>query len=398
MLNSPYFPVVEFKMVRWSIKYGLCPPSAVAFTVYGLLLAGSMGELRQARVMGEVADELSQRPSWRETRSRTLMQTYNYIFPWTSHVRTCLKPLLTGYEVGMKEGDLENAFFSAYLYMKLAVCSGRPLSLVLSDTLDFTAQMKIYSQETIYQMSLPLWQFVLKMMDESSPTGRPILSGENMVFDEMMKHLLETNHAYLQDVTRFNQLLLAFYFADYELAWEMVEATKDFEKTNIAHVTVWIRVFFVGMTAFTFAKSTQKRVWEKRGKQSIARLRKWLDGGNVNCAHLLDLLLAEEEALRSGKQTKDMQTKDTALPLFQKAISSASSAGCIHDAALAAERTAEHLSFGLSSSDADSAARDAICEYVQLAIASYTEWGASAKVHQLQQKWCSWIQPSESGT
>ena len=48
---------------------------------------------------------------------------------------------------------------------------------------------------------------------------------------------------YLQDVTRMNQLQLAFYFGDYQLAWKMVEATKDFEKTNVARHHVADTVF-----------------------------------------------------------------------------------------------------------------------------------------------------------
>jgi hypothetical protein len=388
MLNSSlYFSMIEFTMVRWSIKYGICPPSAVAFAVYGMLLVGA-GESKRARVMGEVADKLSRRPGWMETRSRILMLTNNFIFPWTSHLRTCLKPLLLGYETGMKEGDLENALYSAYLYGNLATCAGRPLNLVHADMLDFTAQMKIYSQETTYQMSLPHWQFALIMMSGSAPeTTR--LSGEIMVYDKMMKHLLETKHVYLQDVTRMNQMLLAFYFGDYQLAWDMVEATRDFEKTNLAHVLVSRRVFFVGMTAFCLARSSTNRVWKQRGARAIMQLKTWLVGGNVNCIHMVHLLEAEEEVLRYGSKDKT----EIVLPKFQVALSMASRAGFIHDAALAAERTAEYLSAGTAAWQSDSSFR--VRDYIELAITSYTEWGALAKVDQLKTKWSSWLE-SES--
>jgi hypothetical protein len=372
-------------MVRWSIKYGICPPSAVAFAVYGMLLAGAWGELKRGRIMGEVADALSKRPGWMETRSRILMVTNTYIFPWASHLRTCLKPLLLGYEVGMKEGDIENSLFCAYQYGNLATCAGRPLNLVHADMLDFTTQMKIYSQETIYQMSLPQWQFALIMMAEPAPEP-PLLSGDVMVFDEMMKHLLETNHVYLQDVTRMNQMLLAFYFGDYQLAWAMVEASKDFKKSNMANFLVPRRVFFLGMTAFCLARSRRpNRVWKQRGTRAIAQLKKWLVGGNINCIHMVHLLEAEEEALRYGKD-------DTGKVLrkFQMALSMASRAGFIHDAALASERTAEYLSVGMASCCSDSSS-SRVRDYVELAMTSYTEWGALAKVDQLKKKWSSWL-------
>jgi hypothetical protein len=381
MLNSPYFGVIEFKMVRWSVKYGVCPQSAVAFAVYGLLLAGSLGDLQRARVMGEVADALSKRPPFKETRSRILMQTNAYVFHWTSPIQACLKPLLLGYEVGLKNGDLENAFFNAYLYEKFTLCVGRSLNLVEADMIEFTTQMKIYMQETIYKMCLPHWQFVLNMSGRSAPNP-PVLSGDIMNYDEMMKHLIETNHVYLQDVTRMNQLQLAFYFGDYQLAWRMVEASKNFEETNISHLTVWRRVFFVGMTAFCLARSCTGRgdVWTRKGKEAISRLKKWVVGGNVNCLHSLRLLEAEAQALHRHENTRDK-----VLPMFEKAISTASRAGFIHDRALASERAAEYLS---GQSDDDSSR---VRDYLQLAVTSYSEWGAFAKVDQLKQKWTSYL-------
>jgi hypothetical protein len=396
-------------MVRWSIKHGLCPQSAVAFATYGLLLAGARGELEESRRMGQLAEELSKRPGWRATRCRVIMLTNNYVFPWTSHIRACLKPLLSGYELGMKEGDLENGFFCACNYVKLSMCTGRPLHLVHADLLAFTAQMKDYSQEYIYQMCLSHLQFVLNLMAESAPDP-PWLSGEIMVFDEMMNHLGETNHVYLQDATRLNQLQLAFYFGDYQLAWDMVEDSKHFDQTNVAHATVCRRTFFMGMTAFSLARNSCSGIWNRRGRKAIAQLKRWVKGGNGNCIHLMYLLMAEEEALLQGNYMNYYDSlldaefgceilleagiipRDTALMFFQRSLSRAARAGFIHDAALAAERTAEYLSIGLTSNDSDHEAKGRVCEYLDLAITYYTEWGALAKVDQLKHKYASWFQ------
>ena len=81
------------------------------------------------------------------------------------------------------------------------------------------------------------------------------------------------------------------------------------------------------------------------------------------------------------------------LPKFQVALSMASRAGFVHDAALASERTAEYLSAGMAAWQSDSSFR--VRDYIELAITSYTEWGALAKVDQLKTKWSSWLE-SES--
>lgn len=391
MVNSPYFPVIEFKMLRWSVKYGVCAQSAVAFAVYGSLSAGSFGDLKKAHLMGTVADKLSQRPEFYNVRARISMTINGYCFHWTCSVRTLLKPLLDGYEVGMTLGDLENTFFCAYIYMKMSICAGRPLNLVQSDMLDFTAQMKVYAQETIYQMSLPHWQFVACMTDTSAPHPS-VLSGEIMDYDKMIKHTAETKQVYVLDNIRYNQMQLAFYLGDYKLAWKMVEQSKDFGKTNNSHVTIWKRAFFIGMIAFCLGRRspnrTERGMWKRKAKNEMSRLKKWATDGNVNCVHLLLLLDAEEKAF---DEQNYQQSGDMALPLFQKAITMATRSGFIHDAALAAERTAEYLR-GLAAFDIEcDNSRDArVCDYIQLAINSYTEWGGMAKVDQLKKNWSSW--------
>ena len=56
----------------------------------------------------------------------------------------------------MKNGDLENAFFNAYLYDKLALSSGRALNLVEADLIEFTTQMKIYPGNNLQNVLAPL--------------------------------------------------------------------------------------------------------------------------------------------------------------------------------------------------------------------------------------------------
>lgn len=236
ILNSEYFSYLISTMVRWSVKYGVCPHSAPAFTTYGLILA-SLDHLKEANEFARVGLALSKRPGFNDTRSRVLMHSQGYTGHWTRPLNSGMKPLLEGHEVGLRTGNLENAFFNAYFYLLFIIILGRPLAQVDKACRDFARQMKRYHMQHIYIMSMPQWQFVLNMMGELNDPM--VLSGEAMDLDVVMKHLEETNFLYTIDVVRTLQLYLAFYFGDYELAWKMGKASKNTDKSNVAQPTVW---------------------------------------------------------------------------------------------------------------------------------------------------------------
>jgi hypothetical protein len=257
MTNSKYMAIFIFKLVRQTIKFGVCEASAPAFGTYSVILI-SLGEFKRAAEIAHVADSLSKRPECRATRSRVMMQVHGYTMAWTSPAKTCMKHLLRSLEIGLKKGDLENAFFSAYMYILIANCvAGRPLGLVKSDIEDLGQQMLVYNQTAIYNMARPHLQFVLNMIGENpDSSSSAFLSGEVMEFDSLMEHLASTKHKYLQDQARVLQLTLAVYFDDLSLAWRMVKESRNCYRTNLSQVTIWRREFFAGLTAYALARNS----------------------------------------------------------------------------------------------------------------------------------------------
>ena len=385
MTNSKYLVPLILKQVRWSVKHGICDESASAFSQYGVVLV-AMGEYHTSAEISRIAETLSRRPEGATKRSRALMQVYGYNLPWTSPAKTCLRSLIVGHEIGMKQGDLVNAFYCAYLYIMLAGLSGRPLHLVTEDIEDFSRQMKIYNQEHIRKMCLPHLQFVMNMMYAGdSIESNSTLSGEIMEFGVLMDHLEETKHVYLQEQVRSLQLYLAYYFDDLSNAWEMAKASANFDVTCLGQACIWRRYFFVGMTAYGLAIKASKgrnRVkvkghyfsfWMKVGKQSFSKLKQMARRGNVNCIHLYYILEAEKLALQGA-------SPERVLAAFDLAIVTSSRSGYVHDRALSYERAADFL-IRLGDKERN------LKYYQEQALLSYGDWGAKAKVRQLVSKW-----------
>jgi hypothetical protein len=380
LLGEKNQPLFSFRAVRWTVKYGIAPSSACCWAGFAANL-NCFGEFKLAAKMAEVAEAMSNLPMCNHTRARTLMNVYFYGFSWSRPLKTLLKPLLLGNETGLKEGDLENAFYCAYTYIMLANAAGSSLKALQRDIKAFQKQMSIYHQDHVFNMCLPQLQFVLSMIGGGECSSS--LTGEAMDYDSLIAHLVSANHVYMQDQVRCLQLFLAYYFDDYELAWKAACDSKTTEVTGRGQVTVWLRVHFVGLTAFAFARKAVTRseknaggrsfaYWKKEGTKSIAKMKDWARKGNVNCVHLYRILEAEKISV-SSKRKGDIMTA------YEASIVASSRSGYVHDRALAYELAAEYLiSVGETRN---------LSDYKERALLAYDQWGADAKVRYLKKKW-----------
>jgi predicted ATPase len=104
MLEDDRMPTLIFKALNWTIKYGYCEYSSVAFAATGLILAGALNDLQGGSKYGEQALILLERSRSQITAARTILIIYVFVFPWTKPLRSLLNPLLRGYDIGLQTG------------------------------------------------------------------------------------------------------------------------------------------------------------------------------------------------------------------------------------------------------------------------------------------------------
>ena len=162
---------------------------------------------------------------------------------------------------------------------------------------------------------------------------------------------------------------------DFESALNLLDGASNRMRDDIMGSFTSIRFTFMeGLVYLKEAQATtswrKRRTLQKKASKSMKSIHSWQKGGNVNVVHALHILSAEHAVLK-GKKSKAREQ-------FKRAISVASQNGFLQDRGLAHELAGRyHLSQG------DTHWARYHLEHAEL---SFSDWGATIKVEQLQEQ------------
>ena len=258
---------------------------------------------------------------------------------------------------------------------------GLRLEPLRQDILKFVEILEDFGQMASLSLFQPTVELVLALMGPTHSTastryiriGSQRLNGDGYLLTVPQD---DANQRVLQSYYR-HQMILAYYFGDIELAYEMSSKLGlPLEDGPVA----WLpsRFFFQSLVAFAMARlatrRSKRRYYLMRGRKFLTKLKKMSDAGNVNCKHLVDIANAEEVSLSSkGGDHRLVQQS------YDSAISKSGRRGFLNDQALANELAAMYF---LRQGDREWAAT-----YIDRAYELYLEWGAVAKCVILESKY-----------
>ena len=104
ILKDHRLPLVIFRTLNWTLKYGICDQSPTAFATTGMMMTGLLDDFKGGALCGQHALNLLEKAPSRATVSRTMMCVYAYIFSWTKPHQILIKPLLDAYDIGLQTG------------------------------------------------------------------------------------------------------------------------------------------------------------------------------------------------------------------------------------------------------------------------------------------------------
>jgi predicted ATPase len=104
MLKDDRMPLVVFRSLNWTFKYGTCDFSPPAFATTGMMLTGILDDIQAGSLYGRHALTLLSNSGTMSTSSRTLLCVHSFLLSWTQPLRTLYKPLLQGYDIGLQTG------------------------------------------------------------------------------------------------------------------------------------------------------------------------------------------------------------------------------------------------------------------------------------------------------
>ncbi|PSB51945.1 serine/threonine protein kinase [filamentous cyanobacterium Phorm 6] len=373
------FPLIAFKIVTLSLKYGNTPLSSVGYSNYASIQCGVLGDMDSGYRYGQMAQALLERFHTNLHSSQISLIFNGFICHWSEHVRESLIGLLEGIQSGLETGDVNNACYGASFYSNYIFLSGEPLDSVETKQSHYIQMLVNYKNEfMIYQARVGA-QVVLNLQGK---TDNPcLLTGEKFNEETMLPALRESKNNLVIFVVYLSKSWLNYLFKDYAKSAENAIMASNYSEAVMGMMYVPLHNFYYCL-ALLALYPTASKFEQKKHLKKVASLQKkmkhWAVNSPGNYQHKYDLVEAEKARVLG-------QSEKAAL-YYDRAVKGASENEYTHEAALANERAAE---FYLACD------RPKIAQiYLIDAYYGYIHWGATAKVKHLESEYPMSLPPA----
>jgi len=373
-------PLLIFKGVGLSVKYGNALSSPASYALYGLILCGVLGDIESGYRFGNLALKVLERLNARNVEARTVFSVNWFVRHWREHARQTLQPLLDGYSTGLETLDLEYAGYCALTYCQYSYFMGKELALLERELAKYSEVFqKLKLEKTLHTNRS--WQMVLRLMGAAENSCGLISELDDD--SEILQLGLEANDATSIFSLYINKVMFCYLFEREQEALDNAVLAERYIDAAIGAPTVPVFYFYYSLASVrvyaSCPKSLQKRLYRKV-QSNQKKMKRWAHYAPMNYLHKFYLVEAERYRIL-GKPQK-------AIDCYDRAIALAKENQYIQEEALAYELAAKfYLSQG----------KELIARtYLQEAHYRYLRWGAIAKVKDLETRYPQLLQKSES--
>ena len=366
--------VSVFQQVILSIKFGNAALSAYAYSSYGAILCGVIGDIDTGYQFAQLAVKLAEHPKARKYKSRTLMVANALALHWKDHSRDLIPNLLEAYQCGLETGDQEYAALSLLMYILQSYLNGRNLNEIEPEMEKYSLVIKELKQETIYNYIRMYHQSTLNLIHPTINPGR--LEGDRYNESKMLKVHEKANDRTAFEMLYYHKLILNYHFQKFHPAVECSIISEKDVDAAMGVFAVPAFYFYDSLARLAICQVTgkSKQIGHRlKVAKNQRKMKKWARFSNDNHFHKYMLVEAERARVK-GKVPKAMEYYDIAIHHAQKN-------NYIQEQALANELAARfYLSLG----------RDIVARtYLIHAKKLYYQWGAIAKVNDLDSRYAN---------
>ncbi len=374
-------PLLVFRMMRLSLRYGNHPVSCFAYGAYGVLMCGVLGAMRTGERYGHLALDLLEKLNAKEWKAQIYVTPYALIFHWNQHVRETLRPLQQSFQIGMETGLIEFACVNTNIYCIQAYLCGRPLARIAEETAAYSKLYQQFKQETNFNYNQVFLQAMQNFMGRSKDPVR--LIGEAYDEDVMLAQNTERSDKTGTFFIHFNKLILNTYFRRFEDAARDAAASRKLLDAVLAKFEVPNHHFYEALSLMALSEGTSGRARLgplARARHDIAKLKRWSRFAPENYAHKYDLCAAEWARIHGRNNAARLA--------YDRAIAGASAHDYIHEQALAFELAGRFYA---------ASGRPVLAEFhLKAAYTTYREWGAGAKLRDLADAFPKYLSKNRS--
>ena len=369
--------LIAFEKVNLSLQYGNSMVSAFAYSVQGLVLCNTFGEIEQGYEFGQLALHL-------ETQSnaaafgRAFYVMNAHIKHYKEPLRNSIKGFKEAYTICLEAGDLEYAGYALAFYSFYSYLSGKELSELSREMLVNSKALERMNKETSKNWIDIYRQIVDNLLGRSqNPCA---IVGEAYDEEKMLPLRKQANDLTTQGYFYVPRVFLCYLFQDWNGASKSLENAENSLGGAAATPLVTLFYFYQSLVMLAeFASQSERECQEKLDK--IATNQKLLKNAAIhaptNYLHKWHLVEAEKHR-KLGNKTEAMEQYD-------RAIAEAKENDYIQEEALANELAAKFF--------LDWGKEKVAAGYMQEAYYCYSRWGAQAKVEDLEKRYPTLLVP-----
>ncbi|MEP6524582.1 AAA family ATPase [Microcoleus vaginatus DQ-U2] len=375
-------PLLSSTMVSLSLQFGNAPASSVGYAIHGMVLCAFLGNVKTGYAFGKLALSLLERRNVREFKCIILVLYGNFIQHRQESLLATIPTLKDGFMAGMETGNFLYAGYSINNYFVDNFVGGVELDTWEPELAAYSAvmaQVKQYSAQTYLNMAQ---QRVWNLRETVSQPDCLI----GTAYDEtamIPKHHQDKEFTAVA-ITYIYKLLLAYLWGNYTAAVDYIAQAKPYLMAVSGFVLVPIFHFYAALTHLalfpTRAESEQAQIL---GLVEIhqSTLQQWAQNAPMNYLHKWYLVEAERYRVLGNKAA--------AIEMYDRAISGAKENKFLNEEALANELAAKfYLEWG----------KEKLAQtYMIEAYYCYVQWGATAKVRDLETRYRQLLAPIQPG-
>ncbi len=374
------YPLLVFRRILITLRYGLSSYAISAFSAYGLVLCGGMNQIQKGYRFGKLGVDLLNHLEAPDQRAKVFFRFYGFIAYWVRPLRETLARYERGFHSALAVGDLESAGLIFFADLGYSLFAGFPLDILLrkgKDYIDKSFEIRVENASLRCRM---LTQSILDL--HQVPVSETSSSAE--YYDE---RTLLPLHIQSGDQTSLGlffvlKLMKSAILGRYDEGLLYAEQIEKYIHGLRSSFPISAYRFYHSLCLLGRI-STSDQNYSGKIKQ-VAKNQKllysWMMHAPANFLHKHHLIDAELHRVEGRR--------DQALQFYGRAIEHAVQSEFIQDEALAHELMGRYL-YTLGELEQARAS-------IRKALYCYQVWGSNVKVEQVRQACAHWLHEEET--
>lgn len=363
-------PLLVFKMVSLTVKYGLSRKSPFSFVAFAYILGVFLNEIDKGISFGEIALHLAKKLNAEESIGSIISTNNIFLVHWKKTPSELIHELDKAYKSSLESGDNEFASYAAHNIVYQQYLLGNPLPKLAARAELLYLQIEKFKQDLTLKRLKLFRQSISNLLESTEQPD--ILKG--IFFDEAEMDIIDvtkSNEIYFQNLY-IQKLHLALIFNMQEHAKKYVSLAERFQESVKGTAMYPLLYYYRSLAIADYAVNAKvKKTILKQVKKDITQLGAYEKICPQYYSHKKVLLTAEYHYLKGNMESAKI--------FYDKSLKLATENNMVSDLAICWERAGQ---FFINTK------QDLLANfYLQNAFNAYKRWGAEAKVKQMESRY-----------